>query len=258
MDLTIWDRGVKLTSPNDPGLFAYLWFYEWTLFDSVHKGEHKSGNSDWKWDLDSNGSLANTSNDWFSLSATAVEDGAEMNLTVTNTTDRQWPDIAGIIPCFNPGFDGPKKTDAVPNNNFLDDGHDHTYFLGEHGLDLLAGEAPREIHFNHKWTSSVASWKKERGDGQFVWHHKWPTSKRDAFAGVLVRESENRTQTMAIVWEDFMTAQGHNPWKCMHLSIRVGPLKPKETKTIRGKLYLFNGTKEDLLAKLKVDFPSLL
>ncbi|MDA0347457.1 MAG: hypothetical protein O3C43_13025 [Verrucomicrobia bacterium] len=257
MDLTIWDRGVKLTSPNDAGLYAYLWFYEWTLFDSVHKGEHKGGASDWKWDLDSDGSLAKTTNDWFSLSATAVEDGAELKLTVTNTTDRDWPDIAGIIPCFNPGFDGPKKTDAVPNNNFLDDGHDHTYFIGEQGLDLLAGDAPREIHFNHQWMNSVASWKKERDDGQFVWYQKWPTSKRDAYAGVLVRESEDRSQTMAIVWEDFLTAQGHNPWKCMHLSIRVGPLKPTESKTIRGKMYLFNGTKEDLLSKLKVDFPTL-
>jgi len=255
--IEIWDRGVKITSQTDHSLFAYLWFYEWTLFDAINEGEHTGGTSDWKWGLVSTSSYAQTSGTWFSLSATAVEDGANLELKVTNNTDRVWPDIAAIIPCFNPGFDEPQKTNAVANPNFLDDHHDHTYFIGKDGLDLLAGEAPREIHFNHQWMNSVANWKKERDDGQFVWHQKWPTSKRNAHAGVLVRESEDRTQTMAIVWEDFMTAQGHNPWKCMHLSVRVGPLNPKESKTIRGKMYLFNGTKEDLLIKLKTDFPSL-
>lgn len=43
----------------------------------------------------------------------------------------------------------------------------------------------------------------------------------------------------------------------MHLSIRVGPLEPGETKAIRGKMYLFEGTKKDLLKKLKKDFPKL-
>ena len=257
MDLTIWDRGVKLTSPSDNGLYAYLWFYEWTLFDSVRQGEHKGGTSDWSWTLDSSNSLAATNGDWFSLSATAVEDGADLELTVTNTTDHDWPDIAGIIPCFNPGWDEPKRTNAVPNMNFLDNDHDRTYFLGENGLDLIAGDAPREIHFNHARMDSILDWKKERDDGQFVWYHKWPTSSRNAHAGVLVRESNDRSQTMAIVWESFLTAQGHNPWKCMHLSVNVGPLKQGASKTIRGKMYLFEGSKEDFLVKLKRDFPSL-
>ena len=232
MKLSIWDRGVKLTSPNDDATFAYLWFFEWTLFDAVLEGEHKGGTSDWKWSIDSTGSVAETQSDWFKLSATAVDDGADLSLRITNQTDREWPDIAEIIPCFNPGFDGPKKTDAVPNNNFLDDGHGHTYFLGENGLDLIKGDAPREINFNNDRMTSIMNWEKQREDGQFVWYHKWPTSPRNAYKGVLVRESEDRTQTMAIVWEDFMTAQGHNPWKCMHLSIRVGHLKLGESKSI--------------------------
>jgi hypothetical protein len=61
---------------------------------------------------------------------------------------------------------------------------------------------------------------------------------------------------MAVVWESFLTAQGHNPWKCMHLFVCVGPLKPGETKAIQGKMYLFDGTKEDFLEKYERDFPS--
>jgi len=63
---------------------------------------------------------------------------------------------------------------------------------------------------------------------------------------------------MAIVWEDFLSAQGHNPWKCMYLSVRVGPLQLSETRSIRGKIYLLEGSKEDFLEKPERDFPNLL
>ncbi len=257
MNLSIWDRGVKIASPTDEGTFAYLWFYEWSMFGAVRKGEHKSGLSDWTWTVDSDGKFAQSDSDWFKISAEATEEGADLLLEVTNNTDRDWPDIAAIIPCFNPGYDGPTKTDAVANPNFFDDDHTHTYFLGENGLDLIAGEAPREIHFNNSQMPSIETWHKEREDGQFIWYHKWPTSKRNAHAGLMVRESEDRTQSMAIAWDSFLTAQGHNPWKCMHLSVRVGPLKPGEKKSIRGKIYLFDGSKEDCLAKFEKDFSSV-
>jgi len=42
----------------------------------------------------------------------------------------------------------------------------------------------------------------------------------------------------------------------MHLSVRVGPLKQGETKTIRGKIYLFEGNKEDCIEKYTKDFPA--
>lgn len=256
INLSLWDRGIKVSSAEDETLYAYLWFYEWTLFDAVRRGEHTGGTSAWKWRLASTRQSAETESDWFKLSATATEDGADLQLEVTNTTQYVWPDIAAIIPCFNPGYDQPRRTDAVSNPKFLDDAHDHTYFLGKRGLDLLKGEAPREIHFNQEFIDSLSNWEKERSDGQFVWYHKWPTSPRNAFAGALVRESEDRTQTMAIAWESFMSAQGHNPWKCMHLSVRTGPLNPGEKQTIRGKIYLFDGTKEDFMSKYQNDFPS--
>lgn len=257
MKLSTWDRGIIVTSPEDPELYAYLWFYEWHMFGAVLEGEHTGGTSDWKWKLDDNGRLAETHSDWFKLTASATEDGADLRLSVTNTTNREWPEIAAIIPCFNPGYDRPKRTNAVPNPRFFDDNHDHTYFLGKSGFDLLAGEAPREIHFNQRQLANINAWEKESDEDQFVWFDKWPTSDRPAHAGALVRESGDRSQTMAIVWEDFLSAQGHNPWKCMHLSVRVGPLKPGETKSIRGKIYLFEGSKENFLQKLARDFPSM-
>ena len=101
---------------------------------------------------------------------------------------------------------------------------------------------------------SPARVRAERKDGKFVFSDKWPTSARDAHAGLLVRESEDKRWTMGIAWESFISAQGHNPWKCMHLSIRVGPLKKGQKKTIRGRIYLLQGSKEDCLKKFKRDF----
>ncbi len=220
MRLSIWDRGLKVSSPDDPELYAYLWFYEWHMFGAVREGEHTGGISNWEWQRSDDGRSAETRSDWFELKAAATDDGADLFLKITNTTHRSWPEIAAIIPCFNPGHDRSKSTDAVPNPRFFDDTHDHTYFIGASGLELLAGEAPREIHFNQLHWAKINTWPKERGDGQFVWHHKWPKSKRHAHVDALVRESEDRTQTMAIVWEDFLSAQGHNPWK-LHASLRA-------------------------------------
>ena len=137
---------------------------------------------------------------------------------------------------------------------FLDEKHVHTYFLGKNGLELIKGQYPREIHFNNKYRTTIMRWDKEREDERFVFSEKWPTSERDAYAGLMVRESKDKQWVMGIAWESFLSAQGHNPWKCMHLSIRVGPLKKGEQKTIRGKIYLFKGSKEDCLACFENDF----
>ena len=40
----------------------------------------------------------------------------------------------------------------------------------------------------------------------------------------------------------------------MHLSVNVGPLDQGESREIRGKIYLFKGTKEELLARYHQDF----
>ncbi len=251
MKLTKWERGIKVESWTDEAGFAYFWFYEWHLFDAVTKGEHTHGTHAWKWNVNAKGTLARMNSEWLKMKGTAAEDGAVLTLDITNTTDHDWPEIAAIIPCFNPG--NPVKPQEQ-NRIFLDEAHKHTYFLGADGLDLIKGQYPREIHFNHKYRPAIMAWDKEREDGKFVFSEKWPTSGRDAHAGLLVRESEDKKWTMGIAWESFLSAQGHNPWKCMHLSVRVGPLKKGQKKTIRGRIYLLKGSKENCLKHFKKDF----
>jgi len=251
MKLTKWERGVKVESRTEKAGFAYFWFYEWHLFDAVARGEHTHGTHAWKWDVNAEGTLAQMNSEWLKMKVKAAKNGAVLTLDITNTSDHDWPEIAAIIPCFNPG--NPVKPQEQ-NHIFLDEDHEHTYFLGADGLDLIKGQYPREIHFNHKYRPAIMAWEKEREDGKFVFSEKWPTSDRDAHAGLLVRESEDKKWTMGIAWESFISAQGHNPWKCMHLSVRVGPLKKGRTKTIRGRIYLLKGSKADCLKQFRKDF----
>jgi len=251
LELSRWERGIRVASRSDAALFAYLWFYEWHLFDAVARGEHTAGSWNWDWDVDESGSVAVMDGDWLRLRADATDDGAALSLTLANTSDHDWPSIAAIIPCLNPGH--PERP-MERNSLFLDEAHTLTYFLGENGLDSIAGAFPREIHFDHARQADIASWEKEDESGAFVFGGKWPTSERDAYAGIMIRESCDGRYVMGIAWESFLSAQGHNPWNCMHLSVRVGPLARGESRTIRGRLYLMEGSKETCLQAFERDF----
>lgn len=249
--LSDWERGIKLGSQSDQNLFAFFWFYEWYMFDAVEKGEHTSGNHHWDWTVDEYFESAILDGKWLKLNIDSRENGADLLMEITNNSDHDWPSIAAIIPCFNPGK---IKQTTEQNQLFFDEEHIQTYFLGKNGLELIKGKAPREIHFNQECYSQVMDWEKERQDGKFVFDEKWPTSESNAYAGIMIRESKDKRYVMGIAWESFLSSQGHNPWHCMHLSVKVGSLEQGKKKTIRGKIYLFEGSKEDCLKEFKKDF----
>jgi hypothetical protein len=167
-------------------------------------------------------------------------------LTATNKTDSAWPDLAAIIPCFNPG------PQASRNEAFTDPEHEKTFFRGPAGFERLE---QREIHFNARLKDMLRA---VSPDLSFVFSNKWPTSDRDAVTGLLIRVSREGDWVAGIAWEEFVSVQGHNPWMCMHHSVRLGPLKPGQSRKIRGRVYLFKGTREDLWEKHRGQFPSVV
>ncbi len=173
--------------------------------------------------------------------------GAGIGDAQIGATAAAMAEIARMIPCFNPG--NPRGDKANPI--FLDLEHDDTWFVGKNGFELIKGFAPREIHFNQLLRKKVSQWPKERNDGNFVFTLKWPTSDRNATKGLMIRESESQGCVMGIGWERFLSAQGHNPWRCIHLCVNIGPLKRGEKRAIRGRIYLFRGTKEDCLQRFE-------
>ncbi|MHC4403490.1 MAG: hypothetical protein ACYTG0_27855 [Planctomycetota bacterium] len=234
-----WQRGFAVQALEPEDMVVYLWFYEWNMFEAIEPGQHTNGTYKLRRSLGKSGREGVISSDALTLRMTATTDGADLELTVHNRTDYDFPPIAAVIPCFNPG---PAET---RNRQFA---NTNTYFLGPEGLKKLV---KREIHFNDGVRDLV---DREAEEGRYAWSHKWPMGKTNAFGGLIVRESAGGKWVCGIAWEDFLSAQAHNPWECMHLSIRIGPLRRGESKTVRGKIYLFEGDKEELLKRYRADF----
>jgi hypothetical protein len=246
-----WERGFGLQVPGEPAADMFLWIYEWNMFEAMQRGQHTQGTFQLARHLNSDRTEAIVNSPQLHLTMRAVGNGAELSLRITNKTDYEWPAIAGIIPCWNPG-QIPAANPAerrTQNLNFEDPAQTRTYYVSAAGLTPLSSRA---IHFNADYRSRL---ERVSDEGKFAFSNKWPTSD-DATAGLLVRESEDGRWVTGVAWEAFLSVQGHNPRKCMHACVRVGPLKPGESRTIRGRLYLFRGTKEDCLAQYRRDFPN--
>jgi len=221
-----------------------LWFYEWHMFDAVLKGDHTHAQGKFPWQVNSAGTKAVAEAPCLKLTVTTTADGADLLLEVENESGHDWPETAAIIPCFTPGsVAGPNA-----NVNFYDEDHKRTYFVAETGPALLKD---RELHINAELEDEMAA---RAVDGLHIFSHKWPPSDVSAVEGLMMRESADGKWVAGIAWDDYLTAQGHNPWKCMHLSVRVGPLKQGESKKVRGKIYLFEGGKDDCLRKYRSEF----
>jgi len=243
--LSEWSRGVSVDSVDRPDMRMYLWFYEWHIFGAMRPEQHSRGAWDNKIKISGDRLIATieSSNPGVSLKMKAVPDGSELLLTVTNRSEHDWPELAAMIACFNPG---PEET---RNQQFA---NEKTWFLAADGLQPLAQEAPRAIHYNHSLRTKI--YKQADDQGRYVWSEKWPASKQDAAAGLIIRESGDGRWATGIAWERFLSAQAHNPWECMHLSIHVGPLKKGETRHVRGRIYFLPGDKETLLKRYQQDF----
>lgn len=242
-----WEKGFAVESTEQKGMVMYFWFYEWNMFDAMQKGEHTNGSfeNDRTLNVDSTAALISTEN--LKVEMNVVNDGVALLLTVKNTTQHSWPDIAAIIPCFNPGAP-PHRMKNYPmaklNEQF---NNTNTYYVGQNGLEKLV---KRHIHFNEDLKTSLDEISPL---GDFVFSYKWPAAETTEH-GILIRESNDNEWVTGIAWENFLSVQGHNPWQCMHLGIQVGPLEPGETKTIKGKIYLFRGAKKECYKRYANEF----
>ena len=253
-----WTKGIAVESRRQEGMAMYLWFYEWQLFGAIRQARDRhgkgafssSGSYENKRHISKDRSRAVITTPEMVLKLQAVDDGAEMQLTVTNHTDHDWPDIAAIVPCFNPGppeSQAEQYPEARTNPQFT---NRKTYCLGPEGLVHMNG---RVCHYSQKLRKAINAASPD-GKGTFGFSSKWKPRQPDAAAGIMIRESADRRWVTGIAWEDFVAVQAHNPWQCMHLWVRVGPLKRRQSRTVRGKLYLFKGGKQDCLRSFRRGF----
>jgi hypothetical protein len=55
-------------------------------------------------------------------------------------------------------------------------------------------------------------------------------------------------------WERTAYVTNRHPADCLHALVDFGPLAKGEERTVRGKFYLVEGNRDDLLAVWKEDF----
>ncbi|MFB3827085.1 MAG: hypothetical protein ACE15B_09960 [Bryobacteraceae bacterium] len=244
--LVEWERGIALEPRDDPGMTMYLWFYEWNMFEAMAPGPHTHGTYKLDRRIDPRTNEARITSPAIDFRMKPAPDGAEMSLTVKNVTGYDWPEIAAIIPCWSPGqVAGTNPNSPLPKTvAFADPEHDKTEFLSTKGLALLTSRA---IHFNQDLRAAA---DKVSDHGTHAFSYKWPTSDENARAGILVRKSADGKWVTGIAWQDYLSVQGHNPWSCMHVAVKVGPLKVNASKTVRGRLCLFRGTTEQCWRRL--------
>ena len=231
--LAEWERGIAVRSLEVPDMDMFLWFYEWNLFDAFDPGQSSAGTYELERSVAPDGRSARIQSENLVLELAVDAEGVALELSVTNPLEQPFGELAALVPCFNPG-PTERRTHALAH-------YDATYYVGRTGLERASG---REMHFNAALREALCAVSPEL---EFDFSSKWPTSDHDAAAGLLLRESRDGSFVTGIAWEDFIGAQAHNPWQCLHLGVRVGPLAPGATRTIRGRIWLFAGGREELL-----------
>lgn len=240
-----WGEGAVIRYRHGPKSIYYR-FYEWNLFGAVHEGLHTQADKNQRvqarW-METSGVIEYPDHG-VALTLELAGDGVDMTLTVENQSGHDWPALAALVPCLSPG----RVRDDPKDPTLADAAHTRTYYHGQSGLEPLDD---REIYWHEEYDDHV---QQQRPDDGFPWDHKWPTAPDTMAESLLVRESTDGRWAMGIAWEDALSAQGHNPWWCMHLSAAVGPLDIGETRARSGKLYLLEGDAGQVVERYKQDF----
>lgn len=78
---------------------------------------------------------------------------------------------------------------------------------------------------------------------------------RQTTNGLIVRESTDGKSVAGMYWERAARVATHYPADCLHALVDLGSAPAGKPPVVRGKIYWFKGTKDDLLAHWKKDFP---
>ncbi|MCX5759281.1 MAG: hypothetical protein NTU83_12385, partial [Candidatus Hydrogenedentes bacterium] len=73
--------------------------------------------------------------------------------------------------------------------------------------------------------------------------------------GLITRVDANRTWVCGLYWQHISHVTDHHPADCLHDIVNIGNIPSHAKRALRGKIYWFKGTQEDLAEHWKRDFP---
>jgi hypothetical protein len=72
--------------------------------------------------------------------------------------------------------------------------------------------------------------------------------------GLITRVDKKHSWICGIYWERTSHVTVHHPADCLHCIVNIGGIPPHSKRVIRGKIYWFHGTVNDLLNQWRLDF----
>jgi hypothetical protein len=73
--------------------------------------------------------------------------------------------------------------------------------------------------------------------------------------GLIIRESLDGRFSSGMYWERTAYVGNRHPADCLHAAVDFGPLSAGQHRTVHGKFYFVEGTREQLLEVWRSDFP---
>lgn len=153
--------------------------------------------------------------------------GVQQCLRYSGLTNQEWRQKVGRIP-FLSEFD--YQANCQPNQSLS--------FVRRGGEWL---NFPVQLTWFHTPAGSVLL--EDRSSGQI--DH-----------GLILRESADQKFASGMYWERTAYVSNRHHADCLHSLVDFGPLAVGEHRTVRGKFYFVEGTKDDLLAAWRSDFPN--
>lgn len=72
--------------------------------------------------------------------------------------------------------------------------------------------------------------------------------------GLITRTDKKQNWVCGIYWENTSHVTDHHPADCLHSIVNIGNIPPFSRRIIRGKIYWFKGSKQDLAGHFQKDF----
>ncbi len=205
--------------------------------------------------LNPDGTLS-IAHDVWTVTLTPGDEEVDLSLHVRNETDTDWHDLVSITACVSPkGWGYWKILGTTPDQappvspTFADrETRNKTFISTKDGPFLLAD---RSKHFFDEETLSRILSLPYRTNVFRVGQHKAAPPFTDR--GLIARHNKEKGWVLGYGWEDCLCVNANNPLDCLHPTTRIGPVVAGGERTIRGKIYLFQGTLDDLFARYDKD-----